>query len=36
MTIDANLLEGVRLGFGFGSVFGIVIGLLIAHLKAKS
>lgn len=29
MTVDANLIEGFKLGFAVGSVVGCVLGVLI-------
>jgi hypothetical protein len=29
MTIDANIIEGFKIGFPFGAVFGLIVGGLI-------
>lgn len=29
MTIDSNLIEGIKIGFGAGTFLGLLIGILI-------
>lgn len=35
MTIDANIIEGFKIGFGLGTVFGIFIGAAIVFFVLK-
>jgi len=37
MTIDANLIEGFKIGMGFGFVLGFIMGIVthIMYVRAK-